>query len=93
LGGRQNRVYNFLENNKNVGQADVLKATSAKYVSSPTYLKPRGNASDWPSGPLRMPALMADVLNATWLAHRASTGAMWLVVKNVSPSVPTILSN
>jgi hypothetical protein len=35
-------------NNKNVGQADVLKSTSAK------FLKPRGNTCGWPSGHLRM---------------------------------------
>jgi hypothetical protein len=52
----------------------VLKATSAKYVGPPTYLKPRVNVCGWPGGHLRTSILMADVINDTWLPHGASVG-------------------
>jgi hypothetical protein len=71
------RTWFIFKNNKkkkNVGQADVLETTPAKYVGEPTYLKPHGNASGWPGGHLRTSVLMVDVLNATWLAHRVSIG-------------------
>jgi hypothetical protein len=51
--GREPEQDLYFKNNNN--KADVLKTTSAKYVGakyvgSPTYLKPRGNANGWPGG-------------------------------------------